>query len=96
MVMRRNQIGLDEAPLESDHLADLLDKRESAKTALKGPRKRFKDADTLVKAQIGQLELADGTYRCGEFVVKISEAEEKHIEFERTSSKRISIKPAKT
>lgn len=96
MVMRRNQMALDESPIESEHLAELLGNRERAKESLKGPRKKFKDADSLVKAQIGQLELADGTYRCGEFVVKISEAEEKHIEFERTSSKRISIKPAKT
>lgn len=93
---RRPQMSLEESPLDNTELAELLKSREAAKATLKPHRKRFKDADTLVKAKIGQLELSDGSYRCDEFIVKISEAEEKHIEFERASSKRISIKPAKT
>lgn len=93
---RQQQIGLNDEVLNDAELEDLLDKRESAKEVAKPYTKRYKDADKLVKARIEQKELSDGTYRFGEFVVKISEAEEKHIEFERSSSKRISISVAKT
>lgn len=93
---RRPQMALDEETLEDPELEDLLDKRESAKELMKPYRKRYQDAHKLVMARIAQKELSDGTYRFGEFIVKQSEAEEKHIEFERTSSKRISIKVAKT
>lgn len=92
---RRPQMALDEEVLTDSELEDLLDKRESAKEQMKPYRKRYTDAHKLVMARIAQKELSDGTYRFGEFIVKQSEAEEKRIEFDRASSKRISIKVAK-
>lgn len=93
---RQSQMGLEEDLLDSPDLERMLDDRETAKEALKPYRRDYKNTHDAVKIAIDKMELPDGTYRCGDFVVKISEAEEKHIEFERTSTKRLSIKVAKT
>jgi hypothetical protein len=93
---RQSQIGFDEEPLEDLDLARLLDDREGAKEEMHPYRQNYLGLDKQVKAKIAQLELNDGSYRCGSFIVKVSEVEEKTVEFERHEGKRITIKPART
>jgi hypothetical protein len=89
-------MGLEEQPLDSDELSRLLDERETAKEALKPYRVAFRDLNILAKAQIDRMELGNGLYRCGDFVVEIKPVESRTIEFERTARKSVSIRPAKT
>lgn len=92
----RPQGSFDEAPLENKELAQLLSDREEAKVDLQPFRLKYKGLNDQVRGIIEGLSLEDGTYRCGRFVVTISESEEKEISFERAASHRISIKLAKT
>ena len=96
MVNRQQQSAFEESPVQDEVLVAALQDWQACKERLKGPRKAFNAINGTVKSLIEQKELPDGSYRCGEFVITIREAEEKHIEFERSSSKRVSIKPAKT
>lgn len=93
---KQPQMHLEEELLDRPELARLLDDRESAKEEAAPYIESYRGLDKQVKGLIGQLELEDGTYRCGDFVVKLSQSEERHVEFERTTSRRISIKPALT
>ena len=92
----RAQIGFGEEPLENEVLEAALEDWGERKNELKPVRKAFQAIDRTVKAIIDQAELADGTYRCGRFIIKLSHSEEVYIEFERASTKRYSIKPAVT
>ena len=88
-------MALEEEPLNDSELAKILDDRESAKEEAAPYIETYRGLDKQAKGKIGALELPDGLYRCGDFVVKLSESGERHVEFERTTSRRISIKPAK-
>lgn len=85
-----------EEPLADNELARLLRDREVAKKDLQPYRLAYKGLNDQVRASIEQKELANGTYRCGEFIVTVSETEEKEVAFERQAGRRISIRPAKT
>jgi hypothetical protein len=95
-VQDQPQTSFDEAPLEDKALADLLEKRHEAREKLKPVRKAYNTVHASAKEHVENLGLPDGTYRCGRFVVSIKEAEEKHIEFERASNKRVVFSVAKT
>lgn len=90
------QQSFDETLIENLALADALKNRQDAKIDLQPYRLAYQGADKTVKGLLEQLDLSEGTFRCGAFIIKVSETDEHHIEFERQSSKRISISPAKT
>jgi hypothetical protein len=85
------QLRLVENQLDDDEeLAAQLDEWLAAKEALVAPRKRYALVNDQVKATLAELE--EGEYRCGRFAITIAHSESRKVEFERTSSKRISIK----
>lgn len=90
------QGSFDEEPLDNPELEKLLEDWAAKKERLKPVRKAFNTINATVKERIEQAELPNGSYRVGPFVVSIKPVEEREISFERTASKRISIKPAKT
>lgn len=92
---RKSQMAFHEEPLSDPELEKLLDNRESAKEELEPYRLNYKGLNDQVKAKIEQRELPEGTYRCGDFIIKISTSEEREVSFERKSSRRITISPAK-
>lgn len=89
------QISMEEDPLEDPELSRMLDDRESAKEEMRPYRMKYIGYDKAIKSKIETLELQDGTYRCGGFIIKVTSGEGKHIEFDRLSSRRVSIRPAK-
>jgi hypothetical protein len=93
---KQPQMSFSEEPLDNAELALLLQGREDASADMEPYRLKYKGLDSQVKGIIEELELPDGSYRCGRYIVKISETEEKEVSFERKSSRRISIRPAKT
>jgi hypothetical protein len=84
------QLSLIDDVLEDEDLEQLLDDWNDAKAALVAPRKRYALVNDQVKAELD--ELAEGEYRCGKYRVRIAKSESKQVEFERTATKRISIK----
>ena len=92
---KQSQMGFEEEPLENVQLARLLDEREGAKEEMHPFRQNYLGLDKQVKAAIETLALENGSYRCGDFIVKISDVEERTVEFERHEGKRVTIKPAK-
>lgn len=94
----RPQMGLDETGLDdpTGEIARLLDDRESAMEILKPYNDEYKGLDKQVKAKIAQLELSEGTYRCGEFIITVKTSEPREVSFERASSTTIRIRPAKS
>lgn len=92
---RRPQMSFHEEPLNDPDLEKLLDKREEAKEDLEPYRLNYKGLNDQFKAKIGQRELPDGTYRAGDFIIKISTSESREVSFERKSGRRITISPAK-
>ncbi len=92
---KRAQIALEEELLDRPELAKLLDDREGAKEEMYPYRQNYLGLDKQVKAKVSELDLAEGMYRCGFFVIKVSDTEEKTVEFERHAGRRITIKPAK-
>lgn len=91
----RPQQAFDEEPLDKPELAALLAKRDEAAVQLAPVKKLYKGLDEQAKALIEQSELANGTYRCGGFVITIKPTESRDVEFTRSASKRITISPAK-
>jgi hypothetical protein len=86
------QLSLIDDVLEDEDLEQLLDDWTDAKAALVAPRKRYALVNDQVKAMLEELELDVGEYRCGKFRIRITRSESKQVAFERTSTKRISIK----
>jgi hypothetical protein len=86
------QLRFMERTLDDTELAAQLEEWQEAKDDLKPYRERFTARDKQVKQVIKELALADGDYRVGRFAIRIREAEERHIEFERASNKRMTIK----
>jgi hypothetical protein len=95
-VTEQAQQSLDEQPLNNENLKKALEEWGIAKGRLKGPRKAYAAINATVKELIDQADLDDGSYRCGPWIIKLSQAEGKRIEFERATRQRISITPAKT
>ena len=89
------QIGFDEERLDDATLLASLEDWQEAKDELKPYRLAFREINRTTKALIDQKELADGTYRCGRFIITLKEAEETHIEFDRASKRTPRIKLAK-
>jgi len=92
----QEQQSFEEQPLDNARLAQVLNDWQSAKDRLRGPRKSFNAINATAKELIEQAELPNGLYRVGKFVVNIKPVEEREISFERTASKRVTIKLAKT
>lgn len=93
---KQAQTAFAEDPLDNPELASMLDDREAAKEAMQPYRDTYNGLDKQVKGLIGQLELEDGVYRCGYFVVTIKEREEREANFTVAARRSVMIKPAKT
>lgn len=93
---REPQSSFDEEHLDSEALEALLEDREEAKAAYIPVRKRYSKLNADAKEMVENLELKDGTYRIGAFVVTQKPVAEREIEFKRTERKSITFKPAKT
>lgn len=91
----RAQTAFDEEPLDKPELAVLLAKRDEAAVQLAPVKKLYGGLDKQAKAMIEQAELANGSYRCGGYVITIKPTEGREVSFERSASKRITISPAK-
>lgn len=92
--MQRAQMGMDETLLNDPLLAKKLDEREGAKEELQPYKEAYNALNKEVKGLIEQKELEDGTYRCGDFIIRVSQAESVYVEFERAARTKVSIKPA--
>lgn len=92
---KKAQQAFDEEPLDNPALAGLLAKRDEASAQLAPVKKLYTGLDKQAKAVIEQAELANGSYRCGGFVITIKPQESREVSFERSASKRITISPAK-
>lgn len=91
----RPQQAFDEEPLDKPELAALLARRDEAAVQLAPVKKAYDGLDKQAKAMIEQAELANGSYRCGGYVITIKPTESREVSFERSASKRITISPAK-
>lgn len=91
------QTSIDEKVIDDAELAKLLDDREKANGAKREATKKFKTLDEMAKHKLeehGELEGGD-RLRVGRHVVKVSERESAHVEFERQPGKTIRIAVAK-
>lgn len=93
---KQAQASFEEHLVMDSDLERLLEDREEAREELQPYRLNYKGLNDQVKAKLEQKELELGTHRIGGFVVKITESAEREVSFERQSSRRYSIKPAKT
>lgn len=72
MATEQPQTAFDEAPLEKQEIIDLLETWQTAKEDVDEARMLEKNAEEAALSQIDGLELEEGTYRAGRFVVKVS------------------------
>lgn len=81
--------------LEDEKLEALLEDWAKAKAKLQPYKEEFDSANKEAKGHIEGLELAEGTYHCGRYIVRIAKSDGTHVEFERRSRTAISIRAAK-
>jgi len=89
------QIGLLDQVMENEALKEALEKRQQAKDKLDPIRKDFRAKDEIVNGEITALDLPDGEYRCGRFIIKIGQSEAREVSFERQSKRTVRIGTAK-
>lgn len=76
--------------LDDDALEKLLDERDKTSTSLLRAKKAFKEKDDLVKARLGEFELADGEVaRCGRHRISKVGTPSGHREFDVAASSRL-------
>lgn len=89
------QLGLLDQVINDAELASCLAERQTAKEELQPYRERYLQLDKQAKASIQLLELEDGAYRCGRFIVTLGTADTRLVSFELASRRRVNIKLAK-
>ena len=88
-VKTKSQIGMEDQFLEDPALEGLLERREDAKEGAGEYRKLDKEAkEAIKKAGI------TGKRRCGRFIINVTQAEGRHVEFDTDTSDRIGISNA--
>jgi len=88
---RRAQMSLVERPLDDPELVALLVRREDARQQLEPYRLAYKGLTEQAKSLIEGRELPDGEYRCGPFLIRITQTEGREVSFELASKRRIRI-----
>lgn len=67
------QTAFDEAPLEDAAIQDALERWQLAQDGYEEAREDLRNADKLIQSLISAKSLEEGTYRCGRFIVAISD-----------------------
>lgn len=86
------QTSLYETVIDDPALEEKLEQRETLKGKARVAGKWFREKDEAVKADLGELDLADAPVRIGRFVVARREVAGRSVSFETNPSARISIK----
>jgi hypothetical protein len=86
------QDGLFDKEITDTGLESLLDERETKKTAKARAVKAFKEKDDLVKARLGEFELADGEVaRVGKYRIENKPRRGGHRSFDVSAGNTLSI-----
>jgi len=88
-VEQKSQIGMEDQFIEDPALEGLLERREDAKAGAAEFRKLDKEAKEAIKKSG-----ITGKRRCGWFVINVTQAEGRHVEFDTDTTNRIGISNA--
>lgn len=89
------QISFDDKVIDDNELLRDLDRWSAAKEALDEAREDFSPLDKKIKGKVADMDLEEGDYRCGRFVIGVHRGEPRHVEFDRKETTSIRIKQPK-
>jgi hypothetical protein len=88
----RNQLALDETPIEDTSLEEALEERYRRSVPMNETRRAYEEADERAKGEIAKLELpVDKVVRVGRFRITCTATEGGPVAFEKKASTRLYI-----
>lgn len=91
-VKTREQEDLFQERLTDRPLEKLLERRQDAKDEVSKLQSVYAEADKKAKERLTALALAEGTYRCGRFLITTTERPAREVSFETKAAKVTRIK----
>ena len=98
--MTATQAGVTENPqldlqgeriIGDEDLHILLDVRAQKKKALEVPQEAFRSVDVEARGRIAAMALDPGRYRCGKYVISVTERPARSVAFDTAASRQVRI-----